>query len=329
MAGADVCGFSGDTTPELCARWVGVAALHPFFRDHSDLSAAPQELYRWPETVAAARAALGGLRYALLPSIYTALARASRTGAPAARPLWFEWPGVAGARADRPQWMVGDALMAVPVVQPAATYVAPWLPPGTAWVDVRRLLGGGEIGENGGGSVHLLRSGTNATLGAHLSAAPPVLLRCGRAVPIAAPRQTAEATLVGARLGIVACLDADGAATGELFADDGLTELSPGSSAWWDVRVDGQGLSLDYDGARLVQAEHWPRLERVVVVGVEVAGGRVRADACGQVVEGTLRRRGDGSVLEAVFGDGGVRVVCADGTSGVRVEWGGGEVAAV
>lgn len=51
----------------------------------------PQELYRWPEVADAGRKALA-LRYALLPYLYTAMHDAARSGCPAMRALWFNYP---------------------------------------------------------------------------------------------------------------------------------------------------------------------------------------------------------------------------------------------
>jgi alpha-glucosidase (family GH31 glycosyl hydrolase) len=64
-------------------------------RNHADLSSPPQELYRWAAVAEAARRALG-LRYRLLPAIYSAFLLAHRHGGSVARPVFFVAPGQGG-----------------------------------------------------------------------------------------------------------------------------------------------------------------------------------------------------------------------------------------
>ena len=136
LPGADVCGFLFDSSPELCSRWISAGSFHPFVRDHSDLMAANQELYRWPQTRKAARKALGA-RYRLLPYFYTGSAAASRRGCPLARPLWFGWPSeraAVGSAASGEQWLVGDGLLVSPAMRPNVSEVEAYFPPGS-WFD--------------------------------------------------------------------------------------------------------------------------------------------------------------------------------------------------
>lgn len=91
MVGADICGFGGNTTEELCARWFQLGAFYPFARDHNDLNGISQEPYALgPKVLQAAHTNLK-LRYALLKFVYRHFVNQRGLGT-VYRPLFMDFP---------------------------------------------------------------------------------------------------------------------------------------------------------------------------------------------------------------------------------------------
>jgi len=123
MVGADICGFNGNTTVELCSRWQELGAFYPFSRNHNsddDMDQDPASL--GPVVIAAAKNSLEK-RYALLPYLYTLFFKAHIYGDTVVRPLFFEFPNDAISYEIETQFLWGSGLMIVPTLYENATSV--------------------------------------------------------------------------------------------------------------------------------------------------------------------------------------------------------------
>lgn len=198
FVGGDVGGFMNGASSELAERWIAAASLHPFFRFHH--AQGFQEPFRrfagssssggegnessssseWGSVRDAARASLG-LRYRLLPTLYSAAAQASATGCPTARPLWFLWPGSKSAREQAGPFAVGDAVVVAPALEPGVDAVELLLPSGASFFDFysrRRINSGVSSGATPPSSVLV-------SLPAPRGKPPPLLVVAGVVVAVA------------------------------------------------------------------------------------------------------------------------------------------------
>ncbi|GLA57182.1 hypothetical protein AtubIFM54640_003307 [Aspergillus tubingensis] len=209
MFGADTCGFTGNSDEELCNRWMQLSAFFPFYRNHNELSTIPQEPYRWASVIEATKSAMR-IRYAILPYFYTLFDLAHTTGSTVMRALSWEFPNDPTLAAVETQFMVGPAIMVIPVLEPLVNTVKgvfPGVGHGEVWYDWYTQ------------AAVDAKPGVNTTISAPLGHIP-VYVRGGNILPMQEPALTTR----GARQtpwALLAALGSNGTASGQLYLDDG------------------------------------------------------------------------------------------------------------
>ncbi|KAI1823766.1 glycoside hydrolase family 31 protein [Xylaria intraflava] len=248
VVGSDVCGFNDAAQEQMCARWVLLAAFQPFYRNHADISAPPQELYRWELTTQAAQKAIA-TRYQLLDYIYTAMYRASSTGAPIVNPLFFVYPGDAATFGIDLQWFYGDALLVSPVTDDNATSVTYYLPDDVFydfWT-LERVEG----------------TGANVTVNNVSFTDIPVHIRGGTVIPMRSASANTTTLVRANNFTLIVAPGKDGSASGSLYLDDG-DSVDVGND-YSDIRFAWDGATLKVDGSFGHQTD--VVVEKVTVLG--------------------------------------------------------------
>jgi alpha-glucosidase len=207
FVGADVGGFLEDCTGELLVRFTQLGAVLPFFRNHSGRNTHPQEPWAFGQPYEALCRQAIELRYRLLPYLYTAFAQAAACGAPIARALAYAFPEDEAAASLDDEFLLGDALLAAPVLEEDSPTRSVYFPAGT-WADL-------ETGERWTGPLR-------ADVAAPLDALP-LFAREGAILPLGPVTQ-----YVGERptdpITLAVYLGGPGSqAEGVLYEDDGET----------------------------------------------------------------------------------------------------------
>lgn len=134
----NLCGgvFTVDLPTELYQRWVQFGSMSPIIWFHGlwglrlpwEYGPEGEQTYR----------TFVGLRYALIPYLYTYSRIAHETGLPLARGMYIDYPDQDSAYRFDQQYMLGRDLLVAPITAPAKGKTANrevWLPAGDEWFD--------------------------------------------------------------------------------------------------------------------------------------------------------------------------------------------------
>ena len=111
--GADLGGFGADTTRDLVLRWLALGVFTPLMRNHSALGTREQEAYQF-ENIEDFRHVIG-VRYRLVPYLYSEYMKAALNDDMMFRPLAFDYTDDAFATQVEDQLLLGNEIMIAPV----------------------------------------------------------------------------------------------------------------------------------------------------------------------------------------------------------------------
>ena len=175
-AGADLGGFGADTTRELLLRFLALGVFTPLMRNHAAMGTREQECYQF-ENIEDFRHVIG-VRYRLLPYLYSEFMKAALNGDLYFKPLAFVYPEDKMAVRIEDQLMLGNEIMIAPVYEQNGKGRYVYLPEEMKFV---KFLPDGSISEELlGQGIHYVDIALNEV---------PLFIRKGKCIPVA---ETAE-----------------------------------------------------------------------------------------------------------------------------------------
>ncbi|KAE8392352.1 putative alpha/beta-glucosidase agdC [Aspergillus alliaceus] len=258
MVGSDVCGFGGNTTEELCARWASLGAFFTFYRNHNELGSIGQEFYVWPTVAKSARKAIE-IRYQLLDYIYTLFYKQTQTGEPFLQPMFYLYPEDENTFSNDLQFFYGDAILVSPVQDKGLTSVDAYFPDDIFydWYTGAPVRG----------------HGANITLRNIDITHIPLHVRGGSIIPIRSSSAMTTKELREKGFQLIIAPGLDGTASGSLYLDDGD---SLEQKATLEVEFEYRKGVLHVDGKFELHANV---LESVTLLGQNMRGSRARSEA--------------------------------------------------
>lgn len=170
--GDDLGGFGSDTTRELLMRFLALGVFTPLMRNHAALGTREQECYQF-EDIEDFRHVIG-VRYRLLPYLYSEYMKAALNDDLYFKPLAFVYPEDKMAARIEDQLMLGNEIMIAPVYEQNGKGRYVYLPEEMKFI---KFLPDGTISEELlGQGVHYVDIALNEV---------PLFIRRGKCIPVA------------------------------------------------------------------------------------------------------------------------------------------------
>ncbi|KAF7093983.1 hypothetical protein CFC21_096348 [Triticum aestivum] len=195
LSGPDIGGFAGNATPRLFGRWMGVGALFPFSRGHSEAGTVDHEPWSFGEECEEVCRLALLRRYRLLLHIYTLFYVSHKKGTPVAAPLFFADPQDTELRKIETSFLLGPLLVCASTLPDKGAHECAHKLPNGIWLPF-------DFGDS------------------HPDL-PVLYLRGGAILPVGLPIQHVGEASLGDDLSLLVALDENGKAEGVLFEDAG------------------------------------------------------------------------------------------------------------
>jgi alpha-glucosidase len=244
FVGSDVCGFSGQTNDNTCARWAALGAFSPFYRNHREVNYPPHEFYRSELVAESARNAIA-IRYKLLDYIYTAMYEQAQSGTPIIQPMFFAYPSDSNANSLEHQYFWGPGVLVAPVTEENSTTASFYLPDDVFYDYYTHETVRGQ--------------GAQITVPDVPYTSIPLYYKGGSIVALRANSANTTTLLRKENFQLIIAPGLDGNAKGSLYLDDGVS-LEQESTSYIEFSYDGEsstfkmGGTFDYDSGVIIES---------------------------------------------------------------------------
>lgn len=202
--GADLGGFGANTTRDLLLRWLALGVFTPLMRNHAAIGTREQECYQFGNMDDFRH--ILGVRYRLIPYLYSELMKAALEDELYFKPLAFDYPEDKMAAQVEDQLLLGNECMIAPVYTQNAAGRYVYLPERMKFI---KFLPDGtmfeEVLERG---HHYVEIALNEV---------PLFIREGKCIPVADAAECVEAL----DMGTIKLLGFSGASY-RMYDDDGI-----------------------------------------------------------------------------------------------------------